>query len=250
VTLRQLFYIMVARLLIEKANDEYARLGYLLRRARRAKLIPFESIADSGSILPSQLKGWEEDYGIEIDVSLAADKFELDPQMGQARRLAVWCEAAGMVSQLQRVAGNFGVHVITGGGFDSVTDKHGFAALVTKADEPFDVLHIGDLDDAGESIFTVVSEDVPAFASALGGDVTFTRLAVTEEQVHEYSLPHQPGKPIVQAEALPPDVLATLLRAAIEERLDLDRMAKVREQTDEIKAVTIEALRRAGLYVE
>jgi hypothetical protein len=84
-----------------------------------------------------------------------------------------------MVPHLRRVAGPYGVHVVSGGGFGSVTDKHAFAKLVAESGEPFDVLHIGDLDDTGESIFTVVCEDVPAFGVDVGGDVRFTRLAVT-----------------------------------------------------------------------
>ena len=134
-------------------------------------------------------------------------------------------------SQLKRVADPYGVRVVSGGGFDSVTDKHGFAKLVANAAQPFDVLHIGDLDPAGESIFTVVAEDVPAFATALRGEVKFHRLAITEEQAKH--LPQLPGapRPIVQAEALPPDELAALVRAGIEERLDLKKMAAVERRT-------------------
>ena len=193
---------MVGKGRIEKTEKEYKGLGYVLRRARRARLIPFESISDSGSMLPIGLTGWSKPADLGTLLRAIAQNFDLDQQLGQKRRVAVWCEAQGMVAQLKRVADPYGVHVVSGGGFDSVTDKHGFAKLVITAAQPFDVLHIGDLDQAGESIFTVVSEDVPAFAGAMRGDVTFTRLAITEEQVKLYDLPHVPGeKPIVQAEA-------------------------------------------------
>ena len=82
------------------------------------------------------------------------------------------------------------------------------------------------------------AEDVEAFTRDLGGEATFTRLAVTPEQVREFNLPTAPPKPTdrrafrgetCQAEALAPDVLAAILRDAIEARIDrraLDRVLK------------------------
>ena len=199
--------------------------------------------------MPYGLTGWDEADDIRSSLSLAIENFDLDPQLGQERRVCVWCEAGGMVAQLERVAAPYGVHVVSGGGFDSVTDKHGFAQLVTESAEPFTVLHIGDLDQAGESIFTVVSEDVPAFCSTLGGDVVFHRLAITLEQVERYRLPLQPGapRPIVQAEALPPDALAALVQTAIRERLDLEKLVAVQRRTREVKVATMKALLSVGL---
>ena len=89
---------------------------------------------------------------------------------------------------------------------------------------------------------TVTLEDVEAFARDLGGDVTFTRLAVTPAQIRQYRLPTAPPKKednrafrgqTCQAEALAPDVLADILRTAIEARIDqgqLDRVLKRERQ--------------------
>jgi hypothetical protein len=154
--------------------------------------------------------------------------------LGQCRRLVVWCEAAGMLAQLRRVCRPYDIHVITGGGFDSLSDKWRFAQLVLGIEEPVEVLHIGDLDQHGESIFEVLSEDVPAF---------------TIEQVAAYSLPTDFEHPnIVQAEALPPDILADIVETAIRERLDLDLMAEVAVRSAQIRAKFETAMRNAGLW--
>jgi hypothetical protein len=166
--------------------------------------------------------------------------------LGQWRRLVVWCEAAGMLAQLRRVCRPYDIHVITGGGFDSLSDKWRFAQLVLGIEEPVEVLHIGDLDQHGESIFEVLSEDVPAFDCPT---VSFTRLAVTIEQVAAYSLPTDFEHPnIVQAEALPPDILADIVETAIRERLDLDLMAEVAVRSAQIRAKFETAMRNAGLW--
>src|SRR5262249_52764902 len=71
-------------------------------------------------------------------------------------------------------------------------------------------------------------EDIEAFVRDLGGVVTVSRLAVTPEQIARYDLPAAPPKPTdrrasvgqtCQAEALPPDVLASILIGAIEARI-------------------------------
>jgi len=81
----------------------------------------------------------------------------------------------------------------------------------------------------------------------MGGDVTFTRLAVTPEQIKSLNLPTAIAKEsnhskdwhgrTAQCEAIPPDVLADIVREAIKDRLDLaayeralKREAKVRKE--------------------
>ncbi len=252
-TLRQLFYILIAAEILAKTNAAYRALGYTVRRARRARLIDFDAIADDGSMLPQSLTGWAGDGDLSWLLSATVRDFDLDRQLGQQRRLLLWAEAAGMVRQLRRVADPFGITVVASGGFDSVTDKHGIARLIAAADAPFEILHIGDLDKAGEDIFAVLEEDAGAFCEALDADATFTRLALTEAQVELYSLPAAPpemtgGRLVVQAEALPPDILAGIVDAAIRERLDMDLVAEAERQSAAIRDDAEARLRAAGLW--
>jgi hypothetical protein len=158
-----------------------------------------------------------------------AAELRLDRTEAQKTRLAVICEAAGMAPQLGRVANPFGVTVMSGGGFDSLTDKYNFAAELAGHDRPTEVLHIGDHDPSGAHMFLAFLEDVEAFTEELGGRATFTRLAVTPEQIAGYGLATAPPKSTdrrafhgqtCQAEAIAPDDLANILRTAIEERID------------------------------
>jgi hypothetical protein len=133
-----------------------------------------------------------------------------------------------MVPQLERVASDYSVPVYSSGGFDSVTAKHGVAEEFS-AMRSATVLHVGDLDPSGVHMFGSLDEDVRAFLSSMGGDVDFVRLAVTAEQVDRLGLPMSPPKKTdrrsfegdtVQAEAIPPDELARIVRSAIVDRLD------------------------------
>jgi hypothetical protein len=80
-------------------------------------------------------------------------------------------------------------------------------------------------------MFSPVAEDVQAIARdlRLDTDIAFTRLAVTPAQIAALGLPTMPPKPTdrrsfsgetTQAEAIAPNVLADIIRGAIEERLD------------------------------
>ncbi len=153
-----------------------------------------------------------------------------------------------MVPQLERVAHPLGAVVMSGGGFDSLTDKYNFAAQLD--DRPTDVFDLGDHDPSGAHKCIAYQEDIEAFARELGGNVTFTRLAVTPDQIRQYGLPTAPAKDsdrrafhgqTCQAEALAPDVLAGILHNALEARIDrrvLDRvMAQERRERKRLAAL-------------
>ena len=156
-----------------------------------------------------------------------------------------------MVPQLARVANPFGITTMSSGGFDSLTEKHRFAEELAGDDRPTEVLSIGDHDPSGVSMFAAYLEDVEAFTRDLGGDATFTRLAVTPEQVREFNLPTAPPKPTdrrafsgetCQAEALAPDVLAGILRDAIEARIDRRAFERVLRRERAVRRELMEKL--------
>jgi len=177
-------------------------------------------------------------------VRAQAGRLMLDRTEGQRTRLAVFCEAGGMAPQLGRVVDPFGITVMSSGGFESVTEKHQFAAELAGHDRPTEVLHIGDHDPSGVSMFAAYLEDVEAFTRDLGGEATFTRLAVTPAQISEFNLPTAPPKEsdnrafsgeTCQAEALAPDVLASILRDAIEARIDRRALNRVLRRERQVR---------------
>jgi hypothetical protein len=229
-TIRQIFYRLVGAYDFPKLENDYKRLCRILSSARRDQTIPMDAIRDDGGTVLEPFSFAGEDDFFQY-VRNIVDDFLLDRTKGQKSRLVVMCEAAGMAPQLERVASPYGIAVRTGGGFDSLTDKYNFAREVAAEDRPVEVLHIGDYDPSGTSIFDALAEDVRAFCDDIGGEPTFTRLAVTPAQIRRYQLPTAPPKAsdkrsgftdtqTCQAEALPPDILATILRTAITARLD------------------------------
>jgi len=102
-----------------------------------------------------------------------------------------------MAPQLYHVTEPYGIAVMSAGGFDSLTDKHRLARSWATSGQPTTVLRIGDYDPSGESMFTVLMEDIGAFAGSYGGDVEFAQVAITPEQARQRGLPYRPSPPIV-----------------------------------------------------
>jgi hypothetical protein len=228
-TIRQVFYRLVGAYGFAKTERAYKQLGEHLNRARRAGLIAWEALRDDGVTI-REPHAWASAEHLIRSILLEVERFRLDRQQAQPRRLVIAVEAQGMVPQIERIAAPYGIAVHSSGGFDSVTAKYQLAERLGQY-EAVEVLHLGDHDPSGVHLFLSLADDVETLATDLGLDVDieFTRLAVIPEQVRTLRLPTAPPKPTdrrrfegdtVQLEAIPPDALARIVREAIEERLD------------------------------
>lgn len=170
----------------------------------------------------------------------AAQEYRRDRQEGQEQVLELWSESARTTAQLARLAHRYGLTVRSGEGFDSLSGKHAAARRAAACGKVLVTLHLGDLDPSGVHVPRALAEDVAAFAAVYGGRTELVRVAVTEDQVARYGLQSAPPKATdrrsftaagtTQLEALPPDRLAELVRAAIEERFNMAVYAEVLEQ--------------------
>lgn len=112
--------------------------------------------------------------------------------------------------------------------------------------------NVGDYDASGERILTALAEDVTTFAAAAAAEVEFVCVAVTPEQVETYHLSTAPpsvtdrrafsGSTTTQAEALTPNVLAAIVREAIEGRRDMDILRQAIEREPAERQAIIDRL--------
>ena len=240
---RQIFYRMVAAYGYPKTESAASNLAEHLTRARRAEMIPFEHIRDDGmSVMAHAHYADENEFYKHIHDEGSA--YERDKLARQKMNIRVYCEAAGMMPQLKRVCQPYSIPVYSCSGFDSVSAKYELKESCWRAfvyhGRPTVILHLGDYDPSGESIFNDgLVEDVHAF---LERDVPhkdpsevaiFERVALKPEHIERFNLPTAPpkssdsrtknwqGEATCQLEALPPDVLAGLLDATIKTYINL-----------------------------
>jgi hypothetical protein len=263
-TARQIFYRMVAVYGYPKTESAAKALGEYLTRARRAGMIPFEDIRDDGIAVMAHAHYADENAFYE-HIHREGNAYKRDKLARQKLNIRVYCEAAGMLPQLEKVCEPYSIPVYSCSGFDSVSAKYQLKEFCwrqyTYHGRKTVILHLGDYDPSGESIFNDgLVEDIYAF---LERDVphkepqevvTFERVALKPEHIERFRLPTAPpkntdsrtknwqGNETCQLEALPPDVLAALLDATIKTHLNLavyeqDKKAEVEERRRITKAL-------------
>lgn len=233
-TCRQIFYRMVGAHGYDKTEAAYGRLCHHLANARRGRLIPFDAIRDDG-VTTFSVDHFDDREAFLRHVRKLGEGYKRNRLTAQGVHLEVWCEAAGMLPQLHRVAEWYSVPVYSSGGFDSLTAKKRLADRICRMEKEAVILHLGDYDPSGVSIFDSVAADVAAFVDADRPhglvSVEFERVALTREQVQAHDLPTAPAKATdsrsktwtggtCQLEALPPNVIADILAEAIDRRIN------------------------------
>jgi hypothetical protein len=206
-------------------------------------MIPFDHIRDDGISVMDHAH-YADENAFYKHIHDEGSAYKRDKLARQKMNIRVYCEAAGMMPQLERVCEPYSIPVYSCSGFDSVSAKYQlkescWRAFVYQGRRTV-ILHLGDYDPSGESIFNDgLVEDVHAF---LARDVPhkpphevadFERVALKPEHIERFNLPTAPpkstdsrtknwqGEATCQLEALPPDVLAGLLDATIKTYLNL-----------------------------
>lgn len=127
------------------------------------------------------------------------------------------------------------------------------AVEIPREGRPVDVLHVGDHDPSGVHMPLALAEDVSAFVDELGGELVFHRLAVTPEQIRRLRLPTAPPKKgddraftglTCQAEAIAPEELARIVKAAIVARMDKDVCIRIIDEETEERRELVDLIDR------
>ena len=283
-TIRQIYYRLVAEYNYEKTIKAYNNLVVLLTSARRARwslinarlrgepMLLFDAIRDDKAVVVEPYYYEDADHFID-GVRQQARFLRLDRQRGQPRRLALWCEASGMVPQLQRIANPYGIAVYSGKGFDIVTEKRRVPLRWAEHGEPVTLLHVGDQDPSGVHMFASLANDLIAYGAEEGAeDIEVCRIAILPHQTlglpaalpnaedvrtfdrmllraSSYAAPEEISiDPTAtwQAEALPPSELARIVTEAIEQRLDANEYEDVLALEREVRAQVLAQLDDGG----
>ena len=233
VTLRQLFYRLVAAQLLPNTSSAYKGLSSKTAAARREG--DFPDLIDRGREIHRASSWRSPAHAVE---SLAR-QYRLDRTAGQDVSVYVGVEKAGLVMQLESWFGELGIPIIALGGYSSQTFVDDVVADVEDQDREAVLLYGGDFDPSGEDI----DRD---FEARTGCFDKVVRVALTADQVAAYNLPPAMGKSTdsragafvarhgalvqVELDALPPDVLEELYRDAIAEFWDTSAYEAVRHQ--------------------
>jgi len=261
-TVRQLFYRLVAGQILENREYHYKRLSDRLARAREEGLVAWNAIVDeTRSIIGSPSIGDGEDPVRAADDLVGfvrRSELQMPRWWGQRSYVELWLEKAALVGVLQDVTLAARVVLAPFRGYSSSTFLHEAALRLEGIDRRIVVLYLGDHDGSGVDIERVARETIEDIHGVVINH--FERLALTEEQIEEHDLPPQMAKRsdrrtaafiaehgdgVVELDALPVDILLGLVREAIARYFDEDIFRRREEELDRRQLIYREHLARA-----
>jgi hypothetical protein len=246
-TLRQLYYQLVARDYIENSQKSYKRLGDLVNNGRLAGLIDWAMITDRGRKTVKN-NHWENPAQI---VDAAANQFAIDKWESQPNYVMVMVEKQALEGVLIPVCRALDVAFSANKGYSSSSTMYGIGQDLRyqhlACDKEIHVLYLGDHDPSGIDMTRDVEERLALFS---GVPVHVRRLALNYDQVEMWNPPENPakeadsryenyvsqyGESSWELDAIEPRTLASLVTQAVEELRDLDLWQEAVDREDEMK---------------
>lgn len=242
VTVRQIYYGLVSRQIIELTEKDYKRMVRIATRARLAGLIPFDAIVDD-TRKAEKTPSWED---IQEIMDVAIRQYRSDWWADQDNYVEIWLEKRALRRIFYPITNAYDVHLCVGGGYQSWPEiweakKRRFES---REGQDIIILYFGDLDPSGKDM----PRDIENRFNTLNTPVTMKEIALTREDIEEYNLPRNPMKPkdtrnewylrkyginyAVELDALPPDILREKIEQAILEHVDLDKLLEKRERDE------------------
>lgn len=230
-SLRQLFYQLVAHNVIPNRVEWYNKLGTVINDARLAGRIDWDMITDRGRVA-AQAEQWMNPGNA---LRRAAKSFMFNKWHDQPIYIEVMVEKQALQGVLQPVCLGLGITFSANKGYSSASAFYQCSKRILKAiekgKEPV-VLYLGDHDPSGVDMTRDLRERMATFCRR---PIDVKRLALNKSQVDEYALPPNPaklsdsrageyvakyGNESWELDALPPNKLANLVKAAVARRVD------------------------------
>jgi hypothetical protein len=189
-TLRQVYYQMVARAIIPNNERSYKNLGSLINDARLAGLIDWNAIEDRTRNLQGR-PHWENPGHI---IGSAAYSYHTDYWEGQECYVEVWVEKDALVGIVAQVCDKLDVSYFSCRGYTSQSEMWSAARRLNKYKEQgknIILLHLGDHDPSGIDMSRDIQERNVVFRHR---DMEFHRLALNMNQIQQYGPPPNPTK--------------------------------------------------------
>jgi hypothetical protein len=189
-SLRQVYYQMVARGHIENSEKSYDRLGAVVGDGRMAGLVSWTAIEDRGR----GLEGHRTYRTVEGAVSLLSKQYKIDLWEDQPFYPEVWVEKAAQEGTVGAICDKLRVNYFACKGYNSLSEQwragRRMAAHASRGQRPI-VFHLGDHDPSGIDMTRDNQERLSLFA---GAKVQVVRLALNMPQVEELRPPPNPTK--------------------------------------------------------
>lgn len=246
-SLRQLYYQLVAQNVIQNVPRSYKMLGELISLGRRAGLVDWDHIVDRGRPLHKNTL-WS---GPGAALKAMSKSFQFNRWKRQPYFMEVMVEKQALEGVLLPVCSKLGIGFTANKGYSSDSALYEAAIRYQRAmarGKKVCVLYLGDHDPSGCDMTRDIRERLMLFCET---DVEVVRLALNMRQVERYNLPPNPAKlsdsrsgeyverhgdSSWELDAIPPHVLADFVIGAVGSRLDKKAWEEDTKKEEEMRA--------------
>jgi hypothetical protein len=242
-TVRQVFYALTVRGVIEKTEAEYkCTVVRLLDDMRWSGDIDWTDISDS-----SRWINKPDSYsGVEDAIRQCAQFYRRDLWASNEDYVEIWCEKEALAGVIAQITYAYDVPLMVSRGFSSSSYLRSAATKITTVGKPTYIYQFGDHDPSGVWISEQIEHDLERHLGDIGEfdleDFHFERVAITPEQIASLNLPTRPTKTeadgnrhaknfvgeSVELDALPIDELHRLVRRVIQRHIDPRQLSILR----------------------
>ncbi len=253
-TVRQVYYQLVSRQVIENTRSQYQSVSKALVAARQEGIIPWNWIEDRLR-RPRSVSMWTD---LADFAETARQAYRRDVWAEQPAYIEFWLEKDALSGIFEDVLDRYGVTLNVGRGYD------GWSSIRNAAEryKPYEcgdlvtILYFGDLDPSGEDMVRSLGERLAFFDC----EPEIVKSALVPEDIRRYNLPPdftkasdtrqaafvaKYGDVSVELDALPVDVLRDRITSEVEARMDMDALARVHRQERAERERLTELLRDA-----
>lgn len=231
-SLRQLYYQLVAANVVPNTERSYKNIGVLVSDARLAGLIDWDIIKDRGREM-TQNNHWDAPRQI---LEACAAQFQVDKWADQPCYVEVMVEKQALEGVLEPVCNELDVPFTANKGYSSQSAMYEAAKRMyqrIRDDKEVNVIYLGDHDPSGMDMTRDVQERLRLFTHYTEGDqicVNVHRVALNMDQIGRLNPPQNPakltdsradayvrefGNSSWELDAIKPNDLATLVRNAV-----------------------------------
>ncbi|MHB0922649.1 MAG: hypothetical protein ACYC3H_01620 [Bellilinea sp.] len=231
-SLRQLYYQLVARDRIPNSLRSYKNIGNLVSNARQAGMIDWGMIEDRNreTAIPSH---WNSPAEI---VRAAAEQFRIDKWQSQPYHIEVMVEKDALSGVLEPVCRELDIGITANKGYSSSSTMYEIGKRIyqrQREGKTICILYLGDHDPSGIDMTRDVRERLEMYSRL--GMIEVDRLALNWEQIEIWRPPENPaketdaryknyasqfGESSWELDAVEPAQLANLVRDAVLVRRD------------------------------
>lgn len=248
-TVRQLYYQLVARDIVENSQRSYKRVVDIAGKGRLGGHLDWGAIEDRarGVHYPPH---WKDPASV---ARAAADSFRVDRWINQPKRVEVMLEKDALAGVLAPVCKELDVRLWPNKGYASLSmmKDHGSRMLYANRyrGKEIHLIYFGDHDPSGMDMDRDIVERLAMFSAYT--PIYFERVALTMEQIEEYDPPPQwakatdsrspgyvmeYGDDVWELDALEPPVLRQVAEDAILQYRDAGLHADLMAMEDDMKA--------------